>query len=70
MVKNLPANVRDTGSISGHRTKISCAVGHLSPLCTTTEPVCLEPVLHNKRSHCNKARALPAESRPCSPQPK
>ena len=67
MVKNLPANAGDTGSIPGQRTKISHAVGQLSPCAATTEPACLEPVLR-KRSHCRKARALPPESSPCSPQ--
>ena len=47
MVKNLPANAGDTGSIPGSR-KIPHASGQLS-LCATTEPV-----LCKKRSHCNE----------------
>ena len=39
--------------------KILHTAEQLSPRATTTEPVCLEPVLHNKRSHCNEK---------CSPQ--
>ena len=54
MVKNLPANAGDTGSIPGQKTKLSHAVGPLSPCATTTEPVCLQPVLHNKRKHCSE----------------
>ena len=38
MVKNLPSNAGDTGSIAGHRgTKIPHAEGQLSPRATTTE---------------------------------
>ena len=37
MVKNLPSNAGDTGSISGWGTKIPHAVGQLSPRATTTE---------------------------------
>ena len=37
MVKNLPYNAGDTGSISGRGTKISHAAGQLSPHATTTE---------------------------------
>ena len=37
--------------------KIPHAVEQLSPCATTTEPTCLEPVLHNKRSHCNEKPA-------------
>ena len=31
MVKNLPCNVGDVSSITGHGTKILCPVGYLSP---------------------------------------
>ena len=39
VVKNPPSNVGDVGSIPGWGTKISHAVGPLSPRATTTEPV-------------------------------
>ena len=39
MVKNLPSNARDAGSIPGRGTKIPRAAGQLSPLAATTEPV-------------------------------
>ena len=39
MVKNLPYNAGDTGSIPGEGTKISHAAGQLSPRATTTELV-------------------------------
>ena len=59
MVKNLPANARDEGSISGSGTTIPNAVEQLSLCATTTEsmnhnyrsPHALEPVFHNQRSH-------------------
>ena len=35
--------------------KILCATGQLSPCTTTAEPMCLEPVFHNQRSHHNDA---------------
>ena len=41
MVKNLPYNAGDTGSIPGQGTKIPYAVGQLSPCATTTELACL-----------------------------
>ena len=34
--------------------KITCADGQLSPCATMTDPHTLEPVLFNKKSHCNK----------------
>ena len=37
MVRNLPANEGDAGSIPGWGTKIPHAVGQLSPCATTTE---------------------------------
>ena len=45
-------------------------VGQLSPYTTITEPAHLEPVLHNKRSHCNE-KPVPCqlETSPNSPQP-
>ena len=39
MVKNLPSNAGDVGSIPGKRTKIPHATGQLSPHTTTTEQV-------------------------------
>ena len=37
MVKNLPCNARDMGSIPGQRTKIPHAVGQPSPCATSSE---------------------------------
>ena len=49
MVKNLPCNAVDAGSIPGQGTKIPHAVGQLSPLAASTEPASqLESV------HCDK----------------
>ena len=38
VVKNLPSNAGDMGSIPGRGTKIPHAVGQLSPCTATTEP--------------------------------
>ena len=46
VVKNLPSNAGDAGSIPGQGTKIPHAAGQLGPHATTTEPVCL-----NERAH-------------------
>ena len=53
VVKNLPSNAGDMGSISGRGTKIPHAMGQLthvpqllSPHTTTREPTC-----HNYRAH-------------------
>ena len=51
MVKNLPSNAGDAGSIPGWETKIPHAAGQVSPRAATTEPARLEPGLHNKRGH-------------------
>ena len=60
LVKNLPSNAEDLGSISGRGTKIPHATGQLSLRATNTEParsrahtVQLERNLHNtmKKSH-------------------
>ena len=40
VVKNLPSNAGDTGSIPGRGTKIPHAAGQLSPHAATTEPTC------------------------------
>ena len=61
VVKHLPANAGDTGSIPGlershvPRNNKACAPELLSP-CT------LEPVLCNRRSHCNE-KLVPCISR-------
>ena len=55
VVKNLPSDAGDMGSIPGRGTTIPHATGQLSPCTTTTEPVChklqsphaLEPMYHN-----------------------
>ena len=53
VVKNQPANERDTGSIPGPG-KILHAAEQLSPRATLLKPEHLEPVFHNKRGHCNE----------------
>ena len=40
VVKNLPSNAGDPGSIPGWGTKIPHAMGQLSPCATTTELAC------------------------------
>ena len=52
MVKNLPVNARDMGSILG---KISYTMEQLSPCATTTEPPGLEPVLRKRCHHNGKS---------------
>ena len=52
VVKNLPSNTGDVGSISGWGTKIPHAAGQLSPCATTTEPTrsgAREPQLEKKK---------------------
>ena len=45
VVKNLPCNAGDTGSIPGQGTKIPHALGKLSLHAAITETACLEPML-------------------------
>ena len=52
MVKNPPAKAGD--GFEPWSRKILHAAEQLSPCAKTTEPCRLEPVLHNKRSHCNE----------------
>ena len=59
VVKNLPSNAGDAGSIPGGGTKIPCATGQLSPCATTRE----KPTRPNRRS-CMLQR------RSCVPQPR
>ena len=67
MVKNPPANARDTGSIPGlalglESRKIPYFMGATKPMghnygaCTLhlLKPVCLQPILHNRKSHHNE----------------
>ena len=58
MVKNLPASAGDTGSTPGPEGSLVQKVRSLvqkDPTCHgTTKPVCLEPVLLNKRSPHNE----------------
>ena len=56
MVKNLPANAGDMGSIPDQGTKIPHAAGQLPPPAVTTESVG-EPVLH---AHTATRRVAPA----------
>ena len=58
MVKNLPCNDRDAGSIPGCGTKIPHAVEQLSPGTTTRESLS-----HNERSHVMQQGL-------CTPQPR
>ena len=55
VVKNLPANIGDTGLIPGPGQLSPCTKTTdpvlWSPEATTTEPVHLEPVFHDNRSH-------------------
>ena len=53
MVKNPPANARDTGSIPGQGTKIPYATEQLSPLAATTEST-----HHNERSRMTQQRCV------------
>ena len=72
-VKNLPANAGD--KFDPWSRKIPHASGQLSLCATTTEPPHLEPVLRNKRSHCNEGsthcnqRVAPAHSNKDPEQP-
>ena len=50
MVKTLPCNAEDTGSIPGLRTKVPHAVGQLGLQVATTKPACH----HERSSRCNK----------------
>ena len=51
VVKNLPSNAWDTGSIAGQGTMILCPAGQLN-LCATTA----EPAYHNRRSLSTAAK--------------
>ena len=69
VVENLPANAGHTGSSPG-LGRFPHAAEQLSPCATTTEPVHLEPVLHNKRgrdterpAHCDEERPPLAATR-------
>ena len=79
MVKNLPANAGDMGSNPGPgrshmpRSNKAC-VPQLLSLCSRDhvpqllKPTCLEPVLRNKRSHCNEKAVHHNEEYPHSLQ--
>ena len=47
MVKNLPSNAGDMGSVPGQVARIPHAVGLLSPHAASRE----KPLWHNERSH-------------------
>ena len=53
VIKNLPSNTGDMGSIPG-LGRSHMPLGRLSLCATTPEAPSLEPVLHNKRSHLNE----------------
>ena len=60
VVKNLPSNAGDKGSIPGQGTKIPHAMGQLSPCATTTEPTCSGArVPQLERSLCITTRKKP-----------
>ena len=53
LVKNLPASSGDSGSIPGlGRCHLLWSSWTCGP--QLLKPACLEPLLHNKRSHCNE----------------
>ena len=63
VIKNLPCNEGDVGSIPGQGTKIPHALEQLSLCATTTEPTCsgacapqLEGLHHMQRSHMPQLR--------------
>ena len=61
MVKNMPLNAGDEGSIPGQGNKMPCAAWPLSLYAAITDPACCnqaeahtlqqEPALHSERSH-------------------
>ena len=66
MVKNLPSNAGDVGSIPGRGTKILHAPGQLRPGTTTTEPAHLSErasVLQTTEPTCPGAHAPQLEKR-------
>ena len=72
VVKNLPTNAGDTGSIPG-REDFTC-FGSTKPVCYNywahtlqlPKPGCPRPVLCNKRSQCSEKPMHCNKSRPCS----
>ena len=63
VIKNLPCNAGDVGSIPGQGTKIPHALEQLSLCATATEPTCsaacapqLESLHHMQRSHMPQLR--------------
>ena len=65
VVKSLPANAGDVGSTPDQGTKIPHAMAQLSPCAAATKvPTHLEPVLSNKRSHCNEQLVHCIEEQP------
>ena len=56
MVKNLPSNAGDVGSLPGWGIKIPRAMGHVSLSAATTEPM------------CSRARVPQLEREACVPQ--
>ena len=54
VVKNLPANEGNTGSIPGLGRFHMLHVDQLSPSTSVTKPACLEPMLCHKSSHRNE----------------
>ena len=57
VVKNLPSNAGDAGSIPGRGTKIPHAAGQLSLCATTTEPLCSRACMPQlERSPCTATK--------------
>ena len=67
MVKNSPAKAGDMGLIPG-LARLHVRQRQLSQCTTAAEPECLEPVLPNKRRHCNEKPARCNEESPHCPQ--
>ena len=64
VVKNLPCNAGDVGSIPGQGTKIPHAAGQLSPWATTRVLVPQGEILHDEgRSFVPKIRPYPAKKK-------
>ena len=55
-VRNLPANAGDMGLISGLE-RFHMPWGNYAPAPQPLKPVCLAPVLQNKRSPCDEKPA-------------
>ena len=67
VVKNLPCNGEEVGSIPDWGTRIPHAGGQLSPRATTREPMSQPEIVHqNERPHVTQGRACVLQLRPDS----